>query len=240
MGGGTPISDIDDLFALSEALDVDVSYFFNSERADARKRLLLRAEATLLPLQDLAGEIEEFATEAGKLPPLPRRLRVANENPLGAAQELLAQAAVTQPPVQVDKLAAACGVRVVPFEFGPRFSGDVSGVLLDLENGSVIGFNAEQPRVRQRFTIAHELGHALLRHHDHFHIDLSDVASLGEPPGYNWQDERAANQFAAELLMPAALVTQSRAKDPRIEALAKKFKVSQQAMGWRLVNLGLT
>jgi RNA polymerase sigma factor (sigma-70 family) len=93
--------------------------------------------------------------------------------------------------------------------------------------------------VRQRFTVAHELGHFLLSHHDHFHIDLSDQATHGNPPGYNWQDERAANDFAAAVLMPSAMVVEYFESDRALEKLARRLKVSREAMGWRLVNLGL-
>jgi len=112
-------------------------------------------------------------------------------------------------------------------------------VILDLDNGAVIGINQDHPLVRQRFSIARELGHHLLEHHDHFHIDLSDATGQGEPPGYNWFDERNANDFAAQVLMPAALVAAAFADDPNLNRLAKHFKVSREAMGWRLVNLGL-
>jgi Zn-dependent peptidase ImmA (M78 family) len=115
--------------------------------------------------------------------------------------------------------------------------GQVSGVLLFVDQHVVIGFNNDHPEVRQRFTIAHELGHYLLSHHDHFHIDLSDAH--GNPPGYNWQDERAANDFAAAALMPSEMVTHYFEKDRGLEKLAGRFKVSREAMGWRLVNLGL-
>ncbi|HTU78400.1 MAG TPA: ImmA/IrrE family metallo-endopeptidase [Solirubrobacteraceae bacterium] len=73
-------------------------------------------------------------------------------------------------------------------------------------DGAVIGINADHPETRQRFTMAHELGHYLLRHHeraeayeDRFHLDLAE----NTPPGFDWRAERAANDFAADLLMPA-------------------------------------
>jgi Zn-dependent peptidase ImmA (M78 family) len=148
---------------------------------------------------------------------------------------LLAQGRVTKPPVEVDELARLCGVHVLP----AQLRDDISGILLDLESGPVIGYNAGHPPVRQRFSIAHELAHFVLAHHDHFHIDLSDAGSHGDPPGYDWRDERDANETAAQLLMPASPVIQAYDEESHLGRLASKFKVSREAMGWRLVNLEL-
>jgi IrrE N-terminal-like domain len=37
-------------------------------------------------------------------------------------------------------------------------------------------------------------------------VDLGDSQEDGDPPNYNWRHERAANEFAAALLMPPTLV----------------------------------
>jgi Zn-dependent peptidase ImmA (M78 family)/transcriptional regulator with XRE-family HTH domain len=233
--------DLDDLIELADVLDVPVSYFFERSEAkpkekSGKKRVLLRAEATLRPFEFLSSEIAAFADFAeDTMEPLAGKIRVAAEDPTRAAQQLLAQAHVTKTPIEVVELAARCGVNVVEWDF----SDEISGLLLDLDVGPVIGFNGIHAPTRQRFTIAHELGHFLLDHHDHFHIDLSEQESLGASPGYRWQDERAANDFAAQLLMPAAFVTQAFAKTKSLGQLASEFDVSSQAMGFRLLNLGL-
>ena len=59
--------------------------------------------------------------------------------------------------------------------------------------------------------------------------------------------EIEANQFAAELLMPKAFVLAEvgRRKAPFLDenaplsAIAKKFQVSEQALQFRMLNLGL-
>jgi Zn-dependent peptidase ImmA (M78 family) len=63
-------------------------------------------------------------------------------------------------------------------------------------------------------------------------------------------DEMQANAFAAELLMPRSFVLRAlRAfteenddftADELVEALASEFAVSSAAMGYRLMNLGIT
>jgi Zn-dependent peptidase ImmA (M78 family)/DNA-binding XRE family transcriptional regulator len=226
--------DVDDLVAIADTLDVEVTYFF--ERAQPKpKRVLLRAQAALRPFDDLIADIEKFASSAEHLPPLRTEVHVRSHSPAKAAQQLLAQTRTTEAPVDIKKLCVRCGVHVIE----APFSNEVSGVILDLNNGPVIGVNQDHPLVRRRFSAAHELGHYLLAHHDHFHIDLSDAAGQGEPPGYNWLDERNANDFAAQVLMPAALVAAAFAANSNLNQVARQFKVSREAMGWRLVNLGL-
>ena len=58
------------------------------------------------------------------------------------------------------------------------------------------------------------------------------------PPGYNWEQEREANYFAAELLMPADCLREDAPKHSAAR-LAQRYKVSIEAMGFRLKNLGL-
>jgi Zn-dependent peptidase ImmA (M78 family) len=50
--------------------------------------------------------------------------------------------------------------------------------------------------------------------------------------------EREANVFAAELLMPEGLVRAS--FDGTAVGTASQFGVSDEAMGWRLYNIGLS
>jgi Zn-dependent peptidase ImmA (M78 family) len=50
---------------------------------------------------------------------------------------------------------------------------------------------------------------------------------------------RAANQFSANLLMPSALVHEAYAENDSTTQLAQRFEVSELAMGYRLIDLGL-
>jgi len=96
--------------------------------------------------------------------------------------------------------------------------------------------NADEPLVRQRFTMAHELKHVL----DAVHTpDLlyPIVGSLGSTQ----RMEQVCDFFAACLLMPRPLVKKTycneRVQD--LAAIARRFRVSQVAMRRRLVALGL-
>ena len=57
------------------------------------------------------------------------------------------------------------------------------------------------PQARQRFTLAHELGHVLIPWHTGNIIDSLDVRSAQDHDDF-YQVEQEANLFAAELLMP--------------------------------------
>lgn len=171
-----------------------------------------------------------------------------------AATAMVEKYGVAQPPVPVHKIIENEGLRVV-YE---RLPSDTSAVLVRHADGErLIGVNASHSPTRQRFSLAHELGHALL----HFTsappengdavvdrplevLFRDGVASLGTS-----KVEVDANTFAAELLMPRKLVERSfrelLAERPRfdldasIAELARDFEVSTQAMTYRLVNLHL-
>jgi Zn-dependent peptidase ImmA (M78 family) len=117
------------------------------------------------------------------------------------------------------------------------------------DGSGVIGVNSEHPKTRQRFTIAHEIGHLLLHGEEEFHIDEKAPLALRDEVSSQAIDPREieANQFAAELLMPDTLVRASvgaliaaeaniTAEDA-IERLAREYRVSPLAMTHRLSNL---
>lgn len=159
------------------------------------------------------------------------------------ARELLSRAEVTEPPVPVKELARSAGgdIRYEPFR------GELSGMRLAQPGGSVIGVNALHPPVRQRFTIAHEIGHLLLHPRDNFHLDKFSPIQFRNQRSSTGEDETEieANQFAAELLMPEDMVRREvapllgRSAEDAIENLARKFQVSVQAMTIRLTTMGL-
>lgn len=151
---------------------------------------------------------------------------------------------VTSPPVPIEAVARHLGaeVRYEPFE------GDLSGLLYVDGVRPIIGVNALHPKVRQRFTIAHELGHWVLHESERLHVDRafriylrSARSSLAVDPV-----EIAANRFAADLLMPPDMIRQDVGDriidfvdDDEIRKLSSRYQVSLQAMIFRLINLGL-
>lgn len=124
---------------------------------------------------------------------------------------------------------------------------------IEANNGRfTISVNRNDGPQRQRFTIAHEIGHYLL-HRDlleeqgklHRHTDiLFGKTSAENPPSPFWpKHEVQANQFAAALLMPKVSVEKRfealKSKTDPVTELAREFNVSIKAMSIRLANLGL-
>jgi hypothetical protein len=90
---------------------------------------------------------------------------------------------------------------------------------------------------RLRFTIAHELGHFLLGHR----IPSESVLDAGDAAPFSVHQEREANVFASEFLMPEEWVAPLCAAPPTsldaVRAIAKKFRVSVVAAAVRTVEL---
>ena len=222
---------LDDLIDLADALNRDVDYFLPPASIRQPVATALRAELARMGSDELQNAIEGVLaqTEGAELPT--QSVRVGARHPSYAANELLEQAGVSAPPVPVEELVMQCGVLL----HKGKLPEAVSGLLIELAHGALIAVNKVHVTTRQRFTIAHELGHHLLAHTERFHLNLGD----GTPAEYNYRLERAANEFAADLLMPRPLVTKAFQENPTTSSLAGIFEVSDIAMGYRLVNLGL-
>ena len=160
-------------------------------------------------------------------------------------KELLNRFGVTQIPIDIETLAVQAGA-VLSYE---PFEGELSGVLVKENDRIVIGVNSTDPKNRQRFTIAHELGHLLLQHPGEIFVDhVISRRDKKSSLAIDWQ-EIEANKFAAELLMPEDLLLEKaqfiQENNNGITAialltqLAKDFQVSAQAMEIRLTNLGI-
>jgi len=75
-------------------------------------------------------------------------------------KKLLDDNGVTMPPVPVDRIAESLGA-IISFE---PFEGkdDLSGILYRDGKNKIIGINSAHAQNRQRFSIAHEIGHLRL------------------------------------------------------------------------------
>jgi Zn-dependent peptidase ImmA (M78 family) len=147
--------------------------------------------------------------------------------PKAAAQKLLAStsALMKAPPVNLGVICdwLSIEVYVMPCHaFGAALSCDGRHILA----------NSKLPAGRFRFSVAHELGHFLLGHKPGRFIGVKS-------PG----DERQADLFAAELLLPEELLradcAQQTLTSPVLTALVRRYRVSRQALDIRLKKLGL-
>lgn len=102
--------------------------------------------------------------------------------------------------------------------------GDVDGLCIPLPD-PIIYINSRHCKARQRFSLAHELGHLALRH---------QPEQIGR-----WEIEREANIFAGELLLPVLSVKRLAYRMDYFD-IAELFNVSPAAAQIRLNVLGLT
>jgi Zn-dependent peptidase ImmA (M78 family) len=173
-----------------------------------------------------------------------------NDEPEPRVQKLLTDFNVRAAPVPVDKIAKGLGAQL---RFSP-LDDELSGMIYISEGTPIIGINSLHHPNRQRFSISHEIGHLVLHRpliSGKVHVDKEfrvpvvlhrdSTSALGTDT-----IEVQANQFAAELLMPTAWFVdalQSKAFDidneGPLEELARKFRVSRQALEFRIRNLAI-
>lgn len=95
------------------------------------------------------------------------------------------------------------------------------------ENHVYVFFDSSLPTGRQRFTVAHEIGHLIL---GHVGRGMATVENR-EPTGTERAEERQANQFAARLLAPACVLHEIGAITA--EAIRELCGISRQAAEFR-------
>lgn len=136
-------------------------------------------------------------------------------------------------PVDIDAIAQNMGARV---RYAAYLEGgdDISG-RFDIINGQAIcSVRNTDSRTRQRFTLAHELGHFALNHGGGFRDNSVSFGNSNYDPR-----ETAANAFAAELIMPKVAVDHLiRNENIKLDELSTWFNVSREAMNYRLIKLG--
>jgi Zn-dependent peptidase ImmA (M78 family) len=128
------------------------------------------------------------------------------------------------------------------------FTDELSGVLVRESGKCVIAINANHSPARRSYSLSHEIGHAVLGHTGDFFVDKTFINKRDTKSSMGTDvREIQANQFAASLLMPKALlhkeftflVNLNFERRSVIEKMAARFEVSKKAMEYRLVNLAL-
>lgn len=143
----------------------------------------------------------------------------------------------TRVPVDVFSVASALGVRVNT----AFLDGAVSGMIENIRGQFIITVNHADAYVRQRFTVAHELGHFMLHRHligdglDDDRAYRSTNVGKYHNTKVGRREETEANRFAANLLMPRNLVERERQRLlDSVPEMASLFGVSEHAMSIRM------
>ena len=172
----------------------------------------------------------------------------------GKARDLLEKAGALAQPVDLDRVLDKLGLELRVNPMDEEYSGFL------VVDKRVIAVNELHPAVRQRFTIAHEIGHYDLHRGDQDAADVFIDRTAyfdNEPEVYfrrhqlsaaDYRMEAEANAYAAGLLMPRELLERyleqhsgktDFSNSEGIGVLAEEFDVSRIAMGYRLRNLNL-
>lgn len=139
-------------------------------------------------------------------------------------------------PVPIGSLAKALGLEVKLTLLAPDISGEIRPSAT-APAGYRININRHETKERQRFTIAHEIGHFLL-HRDKIGDGVSDSVMYRSLLSNTTEAE--ANRAAAELLMPRHLLSRllepygGVASEAAASAIAERLGVSLPAMRIRL------
>lgn len=223
-----------------DAIHLDLHAKFRSlgrNRTDATRAvsLLNKLASATLELENLLGVRHVYVT----LPEQPILSGSIKRQAMAAALTTRQLAGIGLTPVRqiVPLLEFELGFRV----FVRRLPRTIAGVFgFDPSVGACILLNASYPQERQAMTAAHELGHFVSNR------SFGDI--FEHRRNISTVEERFANEFSYEFLMPTVtvfrrfseLVESDRSFSPRqLMFLARSFYVSAEAMCRRLENLDL-
>jgi hypothetical protein len=154
----------------------------------------------------------------------------------GPAELLLRNLGVTGPKdIDLEAIAWTLGVRV---KYRP-LDGCEACIAGDAER-AIITVNSRSPRRRRRYSIGHELGH--WKHH-RGQVLVCRAEEIGRGGKKDAPAERAADTYAADLLMPGYLFRPFARAHPKlnfktVRALADAFDTSLTSTAIRLVEAG--
>lgn len=147
------------------------------------------------------------------------------------ARQLLKDAKIDCAPIMirdvVSHIKKSSDLSVYPWAFGDN----TDGIQVTHGESATIGYNQDQHRHRQRFTVAHEIGHFMMGHtNGNSTFDLDSKKP----------EEIEANQFAAELLIPLSLLNKElKSGNKDVGNIARVFDVSKESIWWKLRECNL-
>lgn len=156
------------------------------------------------------------------------------------AWEMLIACGVTELPVRVSQICEHYGWILRSYQGGAGsiellglsgLTAKTDGFCAVTKNHVYIFYDGSMPAGRQRFTVAHEIGHLML---GHVGPGMATTKNR-EPTGTEKPEEQQANQFAARLLAPACVLHELGAVTP--EAIAQVCGISKQSAKFRAARM---
>ncbi|MFC0389710.1 ImmA/IrrE family metallo-endopeptidase [Muricoccus vinaceus] len=152
------------------------------------------------------------------------------------AEGILRSLGVTAPSdIDLEAIAFDMGV----FRIKYRELDGCEARIVGMGKNAIITVDPRSPPRRQRFSIAHELGHW---HHHHGKVLFCQSKDLRQCPGA-LGSEQTANRFASNLLLPGYLLNPLARTFPKltiraVKSVAETFDASMTATAIRLVETG--
>lgn len=233
---GSSNPDVRDIEVLAAELGVHPEFFYLHDMEEVPESVVSfrRASKTSKRQQCAARGAAQMAVElfgviesSFKLPDL-QVPEIDDATPEQAAEEVRAQWHLADRPIaDMMSLLESKGVRILSLDHRCK---DVDAFCFSRDGVSYIFVSTVKTAERQRFDLAHELGHLVL------HADLSTDGAKSK------EREGQADAFASAFLMPASRIYTQSMKGAPVERIlkAKKYwQVSAMAMARRLHDLKL-
>ena len=150
------------------------------------------------------------------------------KNARNAAWQCLIDYNVKSLPVSVLSIAKSAGIKVIKNSKATNnlLSPNESGISILMDKQWYIVYNDKSTRQRNRFTVAHELGHIFLGHELEKRNQMKQAFIKSESNA-----EQQANIFASRLLAPACVLWALRLKNS--DEIASICDISQTAAKFR-------
>lgn len=151
------------------------------------------------------------------------------------AEVTIAEFGLTSPKdIDIDAIAYAAGVQV---RYRPL--NGCEATLVGVGNKGIATIHNRSPRVRQRFSVGHELGHWHYHRGQSFRCRVDDIS---ENLAVNREKEQQADSYASHLLMPGKMIQPliKQARRPTfidLRGISAEFGTSILATAIRLIDI---
>lgn len=160
---------------------------------------------------------------------------MAISRPAQRAEDLISEFGITTPEeIDIEAIAYDRGIEVSYEELH-----GCEATLVGFGNKAIATINPSPSRGRERFSVAHEIGHWQMHRGQSFRCRSDDVAQNYSSDNLR---EKEADEFASHLLMPTqiflpAIRAANRPGLNDLQVIANNFEVSLQAISIRLAKL---